>query len=104
MVIQDTHLDSWEQGQIDFHDLLSLYSPVTHIELAVELGIPMPRRLVSVRHALYGWPVEDETRIILARRQYDNGEVELATGRVGSYFTLYSFPRVHRWTGRKYFF
>lgn len=51
------------------------------------------RRLIARRHVdTDGW---DETNAVIraAKSEYDNGTVELATGRDGFWLLLYRFPR-----------
>lgn len=69
------------------------------------LGKPKLRRfIVSSRH-LYerGWPVGDQAGISEARRKYDNGTHELATGREGNFLVLYCIPRRRPVPPRTYF-
>ena len=103
MVISQNTKTDWVEGRIEFSDLFGLYPLLSYEEVAEQLGIPNPSKLVSIRHNHYWWPDRDADRIAIARIDYDLGKVELATGRFGEYFTLYAFPRTSPSHQRGYF-
>lgn len=52
------------------------------------------KHIVAIRHVDGDWPKNDAIQI--ARRKYDNGDVEMAQGRDGFHIILYAFPRKRR--------
>ena len=93
----------WLRGAVTFSDLMIRHR-ISHQELATELDIRMPEFVVSVRSAFDSvWPVHDAERIGQAKDAYDSGASEMATGRVGKNFVLYSFPRKFRAVRPVYF-
>jgi hypothetical protein len=62
-------------------------------------------RIVSVRHVQSGgWPDADRAAITGARRRYDNGTHDMATGREGPWLILYSWKRRKPVKPRHYFY
>jgi len=60
--------------------------------------------LISRRYVDSTWPAMDEAVISKARQDYDDGKIELVTGRDGFYQILYRIPRKIIDTARKPWF
>jgi hypothetical protein len=65
--------------------------------------VKMPEHALSIRHIFDDWPVGDLAAISRAKRDYDEGLVELCTGRVGEHFVLYCIPRKQKAEPRRWF-
>ncbi len=100
------HVERFHAEQVTFAELRDAYPKCSLSELALAVGIPMPEQVISVRHVdEESWPYEDHYRIFQTRIAYDEGVVEMATGRFAKrYFVLYVFPRKKRALPRRYFF
>lgn len=98
--ISKEHLAEWADpdGKLNFNKLLTIYQ-ITPVELATLLGVPNPTLIVAVRPALDTWPARYAMAILEARSAYDQGVVELITGRYGNNFFLFRVPRA---TSRKH--
>lgn len=57
-------------------------------------GKPELRKfIISRRYIDSPWPVEDSERIEKVQKEYDEGKVDMITGRDGFYQMLYRIPR-----------
>ena len=65
---------------------------------------PMQRFIVAIRDVAHaaGWDNTDD-RIKQARKHYDAGEVEIATGRDGFNLIMYAIPRREKIRRKPYF-
>lgn len=86
-------------------------SPVMREEVIPEpddittIGRPgMESMVIAItRAAGGGWPKKYDAIIEDARRKYDAGTHEMATGRTKGWLVLYLIPRLHRVRTRNYF-
>ena len=63
----------------------------------------LDRYIVVRKHVNSAWPITRD--LIIAKQQYDLGEVEICTGRDGDELILYAIPRKQIAKGRTpYFF
>ena len=89
-----THIGNLRAGAMTFTELRQRYPHLSLEDLSDYAGFQYPERVISVRHVDEGeWPFEDAARIRTARRAYDDGIIEMATGCEFKHFVLYSFPR-----------
>lgn len=101
-ILDHTDYSAWVQGKASFETLLLTYR-CTIGQLAEALDVPHPHDIIAFRHAQEWWPHEFVMPILAARSRYDEGLVELMTGRFGNHFFLYQFVRQKR-GGKRYYF
>jgi hypothetical protein len=101
-ILYNSDITLWKQGNASFEVLMTKYH-CTIAQLADGLEVPHPENIIAFRHVQEWWPFEFVSIIMAARAMYDSGHVELATGRTGNHFFLYSFVRKVPGKHRNYF-
>ena len=89
-----THVRKFREGDMNFNELRANHPSISLEDLCDHAGFQYPERVISVRSVEDGmWPFPDAGRIRSARRAYDDGIIEMATGCEFQHFVLYGFPR-----------